>query len=85
MFGTHRSPYRRLRALSSLGLGLALMAALVLLAGGHVAHAVLMALAGMSLLPTSHLGRRARRRVVDDSPWHAVSPSSATSKPRRAA
>ncbi len=77
------SPYRRLRALSSLGLALTSLLALILLASGHQLHAALTGLAALSLLPTSHLGRRARRQAAIAAAW--AQPARVPAKPRRAA
>lgn len=79
----HPSPYRRLRALSTLGLVLATLLALALLASGHHLHAALTGLAALSLLPASHLGRRARRQAAIEAAW--AQPARAPAKPRRAA
>lgn len=78
-----RSPYKRLRALSTLGLALATLIALVLLATGHQAHAALTGLAALSLLPASHLGRRARRQAAIGAAW--AQQTRAPGKARRAA
>jgi hypothetical protein len=79
----HPSPYRRLRALSTLGLALASLMALILLATGHNLHAALTGLAALSLLPASHLGRRARRQAAIAAVWAQSTRSPA--KSRRAA
>jgi hypothetical protein len=81
--GATRSPYRRLRVLSTLGLALATLLALTLLAFGHHLHAALTGLAALSLLPTSHLGRRARRQAAIGAVWAQQARSPA--KSRRAA
>jgi hypothetical protein len=81
---THGSPYKRLRMLSTLGLCAAGFLALMLMASGHTMHGALTGLAGLSLLPTSHLGRRARRRAaLQADAWAEASRHPA--KARRAA
>jgi hypothetical protein len=81
------SPYKRLRLLSTLGLIGATTAALGLLAAGHSMHGGLMGLAGLSLLPSSHFGRRARRQAALQAAWaHAgAQVGGAQRKPRRVA
>jgi hypothetical protein len=87
MLHTDGSPYKRLRLLSSLGLIGAVTAALSLLAAGHSMHGALMGLAGLSLLPSSHFGRRARRQAALQAAWAHVGAQggSTQAKPRRAA
>jgi hypothetical protein len=77
------SPFRRLRALSTLGFAAASLMALFLLATGHQLHAALTGLAALSLLPYSHLGRRARRQAAIAAAW--AQPARVPAKPRRAA
>jgi hypothetical protein len=83
MHHTAGSTFKRLRLLSTLSLGAATILALTLLASGHTMHGALMGLAALSLWPTSHLGRRARRQAAIQGAWAQTSQH--PGKARRAA
>ncbi len=83
MHHTAGSTFKRLRLLSTLGLSASAVLALTLLASGHTMHGALMGLAALSLWPTSHLGRRARRQAAIQGAWVQASPH--PGKARRAA